>query len=265
MRVAFPLYALPQVQEDMRLLWAALRPHLPLEGLPQAPAFSDPLAAGDVPDDLLMLQYGGYPFVTEWFEELSPLACLHYDAPYCEGRRHRGVVVTGVHSRFDSLEQLRGKRAAIRGRDSNTGMNLLRHLLLPLVGEGDSFFSTVIETGTHTESLRAVAEGRAEVASVDCVSLAYIGDYLPELAAAVRVIGVTELCPAPPLFTRRDADADTRALLLAAWQAALADPAHAALLGRLRISGLSAVGAAELDRITLYQMEAEAAGYPELR
>lgn len=178
---------------------------------------------------------------------------------------HRSVVVVGVHSRFDSLEQLRGKRAAINGRDSNTGMNLLRHLLLPLVGEGDSFFSQVIETGAHVESLRAVAEGRAEVASIDCVTFGYMQDYLPELTEQVRVIGLTEQSPALPIFTRRDADAETREMLLGAWQKTLADPRNAELLQRLHITGVSPVSEAELDMIALYQIEAEAAGYGELR
>jgi len=261
--VAFPMYVLPQMREDMGALWQALAQQLDGRDLPAAPQFDDPLAQG-LPDNLLMVQYCGFPYVSLWRGQLRPLASLHYDAPHCDGIWHRSVVVVHKNSAYEKLEHLRGREAAINGYDSNTGMNLLRHAIAPLAG-GKHFLGGVTETGAHVESMRAVADGQADVAAIDCVTFAYIRDYLPELWAQVRVIAVTAASPALPLFTRADAPEAIRNALLQAWRAVLSDTAYAALLKRLRMKGISPVDDGQLQVIADYQAEAEQAGYPVLR
>lgn len=267
-RVAFPMYVLPEVQADMRALWtrlhSQLRGRLELPGLPDAPEFEDPLADGGIPDELLLWQYCGYPYVTRWHGRIQPLACLHYDAPHCEGGRHRSVIILRKGAGAQSIAEMRGCRAAINGHDSNTGMNLLRHAVAPYAEEG-RFFGGIIETGAHIESLRAVAQGRADMASIDCVTFAYIGDYLPELASKVRVLGVTASSPSLPLFTRADAPESQRAAIYRAWEDVFADPAAKALLARLRLRGISPVTADELAVISSYAQMAVEQGYPVLR
>lgn len=263
------MYVLPEVRNDMRNLWVLLRTRLEragLDGLPPEPEFDDPLAGGTVPDDLLMLQYCGFPYVTRWRAEgrLTPFACLHYDAPHCEGGMHRSTIVVRADDAAQGIADLRGRRAAINGYDSNTGMNLLRHAIAPYAEEG-RFFSGVVETGAHVDSLRAVADGRADVAAIDCVTFAYIGDHMPELAAAVRVLAVTAESPVLPLFLRADAPTELRGMLYRAWQDVLADREQAeGLLTRLRIRGIEPVTDEELDIIAGYQRQAAETGYPEL-
>jgi ABC-type phosphate/phosphonate transport system substrate-binding protein len=266
--VAFPMYVLPQMQADMRNLWVLLRTRLQLAGyghLAEEPGFDDPLHGGDVPASIGLIQYCGFPYVSQWREHLRPLACLHYDAPHCEGKMHRSVIIVSADNTAKSLEQLRGSRAAINGYDSNTGMNLLRHAIAPLAG-GEAFFSDVTVTGAHVESLRAVAEGRADVAAIDCVTFAYIGDYYPEWVAKVRVLATTADSPALPLFTRRDASEAWREALLAAWKSVLVENRTQAetLLNRLRMRDIEVVTEAELDVIAHYADAAAQQGYPTL-
>lgn len=263
-RIAFPMYVLPAMQEDMRRLWMLLHAQLAqagVDGLPAEPEFTDPLAAGNVPENLLMLQYCGFPYVSAWRRTLRPFACLHYDAPYCEGKMHRSVIVVRKGQAAESLAGMRRTRVAINGYDSNTGMNLLRHAVAPLAG-GKPFFAGVRETGAHAESLRAVVEGQADIAAIDCVTFAYIGDYQPELARAVRVLAVTAASPALPLFTPAHVPQALRDTLYRAWQEVFAQQGQ--VLERLRLRGISPVTDDELQVIADYQAQAEALGYPRL-
>ena len=56
-------------------------------------------------------------------------------------------------------------------------------------------FPATLETGGHRESLRAVAEGRADLAAIDAVTWRMIERWEPEAARAVRVIGRTGVAP----------------------------------------------------------------------
>lgn len=259
--VAFPMYVLPQVHADMVALWQAMRGLLPA-GWPDAPRFDIPLDDG-VPANLKLMQYCGYPYVTQWRGKLAPLASLHYDVPYCEGMHHCSVFVVPQNSADEALADLRGKVVAINGYDSNTGMNLLRHAVAPLAQDG-RFFERVVETGAHIDSLRTVASGNADIASIDCVTFAFVGEHFPELVKSVRIIGTGARSPALPLFTRADMPAAERQEVLQAWRAVLADARYAALLKRLRIRGISPVSDADLQVIADYERQAIDAGYPVL-
>ncbi|MBL8583131.1 MAG: PhnD/SsuA/transferrin family substrate-binding protein, partial [Rhizobiaceae bacterium] len=65
------------------------------------------------------------------------------------------------------LDRLRGLRLAFNGEDSMSGVIGLKRDLVQL-GEGLRIFSGMVETGAHRASVRAVAEGRADVAAIDC-------------------------------------------------------------------------------------------------
>ncbi|MCH2547989.1 MAG: PhnD/SsuA/transferrin family substrate-binding protein [Alphaproteobacteria bacterium] len=268
-RVAFPMYVLPQMQADMRSLWIMVKTRLTMDGvenLPDEPEFSDPLAQGHVPQDLLMLQYCGYPYVTQWQEskQLTPFACLHYDAPHCEGKLHRSVIVVAEQSKIKKLSKLKNSRVAINGYDSNTGMNLLRHTIAP-IAKSTQFFSQVTVTGAHAASAQAVADGSADVAAIDCVTFAYLSDYDAALTAQLRVIATTETSPALPLFVASHVPQDIQQKLYTAWQEVMDNRnQYAATLKRLRMQGIEPITNADLDVIAKYEAQAAQMGYPEL-
>jgi ABC-type phosphate/phosphonate transport system substrate-binding protein len=88
-----------------------------------------------------------------------------------------------------ALELLRGKRFAYNSADSMSGILAISRDL-EAEGESLSIFSEHIETGGHRASIRAVAEGRADVAAIDCESWAMAKRFEPA-AAALTVVGWT--------------------------------------------------------------------------
>jgi ABC-type phosphate/phosphonate transport system substrate-binding protein len=87
------------------------------------------------------------------------------------------------------LHLLRNRRLAFNSDDSMSGIIALTRDL-KAIGENIALFSELIETGGHRNSIVAVAEGRADVAAIDCRSWALAQRFEPR-AAEVEVIGWT--------------------------------------------------------------------------
>jgi ABC-type phosphate/phosphonate transport system substrate-binding protein len=71
------------------------------------------------------------------------------------------------------LELMQGRRFAFNDRQSMSGILALRQDMVQVGAIPDedhfkSFWSATIETGSHRESIIAVASGEADVAAIDC-------------------------------------------------------------------------------------------------
>jgi ABC-type phosphate/phosphonate transport system substrate-binding protein len=152
-------------------------------------------------DDYLFMGHTcGYPLMKSLQDLLSPIcvpifnvnADINVDGAGNDGRYYASTFITSINSEIQSLHDSYQGVAAFNGRDSNSGMNVFRHALAPLArekGKGKPFFTRLIESGSHRQSLIEVGQGRADVAAIDSVSLALIADAWPELAAQVKGIG----------------------------------------------------------------------------
>jgi ABC-type phosphate/phosphonate transport system substrate-binding protein len=144
-------------------------------------------------DDHLFIGHTcGYPLMKRLKNKLSPFCVPVFDAPGCHGLYNTSLFIASVNSKIQSLRDSYRGVAAFNGRDSNSGMNVFRHavaLLAQEKGRGQKFFSHLIESGSHKQSLIEVAEGRADVSAIDSVSFALIADAWPALASDIRTIG----------------------------------------------------------------------------
>jgi ABC-type phosphate/phosphonate transport system substrate-binding protein len=212
-------------------------------------------------DDLLLSQTCGYPLVHALAGRVQYIATPAFDIPGCEASDYHSVLVTsrpGIHS----LEQCRGLRAAYNTDDSNSGMNLLRRAAAPLAGK-QAFFASVLKTGSHLASLRALAvDHLADVAAIDCVTFAFVREHLPELANAVRTIGLTQHAPGLPLIASKQVPAAGIAALVAALANVIGEDRP--LAARLKLK--SFVRRPVEDYVSILQIETGAAalGYPRL-
>jgi ABC-type phosphate/phosphonate transport system substrate-binding protein len=211
--------------------------------------------------NVLLSQTCGYPLMHGLHEHVQVIATPRFDAPGCEGTDYSSVLVTRAQAPFDSLAACRGARAAYNQDDSNSGMNVFRHAVAPLA-RNHAFFSAVLRTGSHLGSLQAVADNRADVAAIDCVTFAFVCDELPELAQQVRQIGVTAASPGLPLIASRQVPAATVETLREALnEVQLAQPERAR---RLRLKGFSVLPLTDYERIEQLENEARALGYARL-
>jgi ABC-type phosphate/phosphonate transport system substrate-binding protein len=186
-----------------------------------------------------------------------------YVWPGCAGEVGRSVMVVRADDPADSVRACRGRRFAMNGRDSNSGMNLPRALIAPLA-EGKPFFSQVLITGAHLSSLAAVVAGEADLAAIDCVTYGLASHHRPDLVAGSRIIAQTPPTPALPFVMSRSLAPALRDVLRRALVEAIADPALGAATSRLGLAGVAFLADQDYDVVLDFERVAEARGYPEL-
>ena len=100
---------------------------------------------------------------------------------------------------------------------------VLRDAGAPTIEPTDNFSQTMA-TGAHAASMAAVAQGRADVCSVDCVTYDLLQRHDPEACAGLRIMVQGPLAPGLPLVTRGDRPAGEIAAMRRALSAFCADP-----------------------------------------
>ncbi|MCX7303259.1 MAG: PhnD/SsuA/transferrin family substrate-binding protein [Hyphomicrobiales bacterium] len=131
-------------------------------------------------------------------------------------RQHPSGLPEGVKSPTSGkailpLELLRNARFAFNGEDSMSGIIALTRDL-EAIGESLAIFSVRAETGSHRASVIAVAQGRADVCAVDCLSWQLAQRHEP-CAADVAVVGWTARRKGLPFITSRHRPPDAVARL----------------------------------------------------
>ncbi len=234
--------ALPNYDSNpsaLEAFWCALRPRLAragLQALPEHLSWPAELLAHWRDPALLLGQTCGYPLVTELAGQVRVVGSLIYDAPGCNGVHNRSQLMVRSDDPATSIEQLRGRTVAYNSSDSQSGYSALRSLVAPLAVDG-RFFGRSIETGRHRSSAEAVRDGRADIASIDCISLAGFRRYLPDSVRGLRVLCETDDFRGLPLVTSLQTDDTTLALLRCALAATIADPANASTCANLLLIG----------------------------
>ncbi len=262
------MYVSPEpVAQATETLWRFLRDYLRREGLDGVPDELDrEIAHNDawLRPDLLIAQTCGFPYVTSLRGRVRLVATPCYDYPGCDGPLMRSFVIARKDSGISSLEDLRGKRAAINSPDSNSGMNLFRAVIAPIAG-GQSFFGRVSETGGHVASIEAVAAGSADCAAIDCITYGHIARFAPERLKTIAVIAQTPAGPGLPLVTRGSASDRELDVLREGLDAVLVEPSLRDARETLALTGFRQLVDQDYDALLALEAEAARLGYPQLR
>jgi hypothetical protein len=199
-----PMYDFPWTAAANDALWASMSARLAEAGVQTPAALA---RGGDLPSQwrdpgLIFGQACGYPYVTGLRNAVTLIAAPEYAFPGSDGAAHRSFIIRRAGDPRRELPEYRGSTAALNAHDSNTGMNLFRAAIAPIAGRAP-FFRAIAVTGSHEASLTAVAEGRADLAAIDCVSFALLERGRPELVERVAVIAESPLSPGPAVHHER--------------------------------------------------------------
>jgi ABC-type phosphate/phosphonate transport system substrate-binding protein len=263
---SLPMYDQTELVAATDAWWAGLARAMRREGVAGVP---DRLARGRPYHEawrepgLLLSQSCGYHVVGKYRRALRPVATPCYAAQGCAGPSYTSWVVVRETSPYQELAELRGTVAAINGRDSHSGMNALRAMVAAL-SRGGRFFARVLVSGGHRASARAVAERRADVAAIDCVSYALYLRCAPDSLAGLRILGRTASVPGLPYVTRAGAGDELVQRLRAAVLRAMADPDLTAARESLLIAGAAVLEAEDYEPIAAMRRAAARQGYPRL-
>ena len=203
MFASLPMYDFPEHREHTHALWAAVARGLRARGIEAPEALSRPsdLPADWTRPDLLLSQACGLPFVRRLRGRVALVGAADHGLPDCAPGTYRSRIVVRQGDPAQDLSDLRGRVVAVNSEDSQSGAGALRTAVGGL-SPGGAFFATIVATGSHAGSVRAVAEGRADVAAIDAVTWEMARRYIPE-ARALQVLLSTPETPGLPFITRQ--------------------------------------------------------------
>lgn len=246
-------------------LWVALRDQLRERGLavPDLLDRSDSHETYWLRPDLAFAQTCGYPYVSELRGKVRLVATPIFRHPGGSGARRASFIVLRDDDAAGTVAELSGRRAAINDWLSNSGMNLLRIAVAPYASQG-RFFSDVTVTGGHMASIRAIREGRADVAAIDSITWGLHAEHGPETLAGIRILAETPMGPGLPYITRLSASDDEIAVLRGSLAEVITDPANAKAIDTLGLTGIELLSDADYAELEAFDAEARRLGYPKV-
>lgn len=203
------MYDWPEERAHVDALWTALRDELRAAGVDAPDTLTRPadLTQAWLSPRLLVGQTCSYPLETVLAGRVRYVATPVVSAPGCErpGFYRSALVMRGgapsmpvpdaPGPALPAIEP--AMRLAFNSHDSMSGFHAL---LRDTRAAACAMPQAALETGSHRASIRAVAEGAADIAAIDCVSWQLALRHEPA-AAALHLAGWTGERPALPLIT----------------------------------------------------------------
>jgi ABC-type phosphate/phosphonate transport system substrate-binding protein len=226
------MYPFEHLSEAQERLWSAVRSRL--DDAPDALDHDVELHAAWRRPDLLMAQTCGWPLVRDLGDVVEVIGAFDVVAPFATGGRYRSVIVASKPPGIDEWKADPATVVAQNSPDSLSGW-------ISLQSVWGGVPAKVLRTGSHVESVRAVARGDAQLASIDALSFEFVAEIEPATAGRVHIVGHGPLVPSLPLVMAKGL-AERRDDLRAAIHAAVTDPFMAAACAQLRIRGFVPFG-----------------------
>jgi len=263
---SLPMYDLPEARPAIDALWRGIAGHMARAGVADVPErllHDRPIKATWADPDLFFSQACGYDLKHGFAGTLQPLVTPCHSASGCDGPTYSSLLMVSEASTARDIEDLRDRVCVINGRESHSGMSVLRATVAPLSRNG-RFFAEVKVSGAHVESLAAVRRGDADIAAIDCITFALFGRYRPTALDGVRVLGHTAQASSPPYVTRIDTPDDTVERMRAALVEAFEDVNLAAAREAIFLSGAEVLTDDAYDSIVEFVQIAQSHGYTEI-
>jgi ABC-type phosphate/phosphonate transport system substrate-binding protein len=220
------MYPFAHLRTAYDQLWSAVSSTL--EGAPETLDRDIDLHVAWGSPDLLVGQTCGWPLITA-LPDVAVIGAFDLHVPFAHDGRYRSVIIGDRAEAPAALLSRPGAVAAANGWESLSGWISLCSVL------GRTPVDAVC-TGSHAESVRAVAEGRAQVASIDALTFEFIAHSMPAVAGRVHIVGHGPIVPTLPLVMSAEL-AERRDEVRTAFVGALARPDITEACARLRIRG----------------------------
>jgi ABC-type phosphate/phosphonate transport system substrate-binding protein len=257
MVAALPMYFPPDgaVEAFWQTLANTLREIAPQLSVPAHLIWPADYHAHWLNDDVLISQTCGYPLTTELFEKVQVLGAFAYDAPGASGVQCTSQLICRSADARNTLADFQGSTLAFNAADSQSGYNALRAMVATQT-DARPFFGKAFAVGSHVKAIESVRAGTADMAAVDCVTLALWQRSNPALAAQIRVFGRTPSYPGLPLVTSSTTTASTIAVLRSALAVVATESRFAPVRAPLLICGFAPLHLA--DYFPCLEMRAQA-------
>ena len=117
---------------------------------------------------------------------------------------YRSYLIVNKDSPYHHLEELRGHTFAFTDPDSNTGKLVPTYWLGEMHERPETFFSRIVYTYSHDNSIMAVAKNLVDGATVDSLIWEFYQEKNPTFTSKTRVIKKSEPYGNPPLVASKN-------------------------------------------------------------
>jgi ABC-type phosphate/phosphonate transport system substrate-binding protein len=237
--VSFGMYPFEPLRRAWEELWAAVHARAPW-----TPA--DLVWAGTVQEhwvdpDCVVAHACGWPVATTLRSTVGVVGAFTLALPEADGHRYRSVFVAPRPGPLDAFVTPETTLAAT-GDESLSGWISIQ---AATVGIDQPWPGPVRWTGAHLDSVRALHDGTADLASVDELTWAHIRRQYPDLAADLHTVGRGPWIPSPAVISSSGRVDDLRR----AFSDAMADAATRSARAALLLAGFVALDDAEYERL----------------
>lgn len=179
--------------------------------------------------------------------------------------KYYSYTIVRQDSPFKTWADLKGKSYTFSDMGSNSGYNLPRAKLVSLGARDWRYFSKVIVSGSHEESIRLVASGAVDASSVDSLVLDY--DRMAKDAAALKVRIIAHLGPAgiPPVVVSKKADPSIKKAMMEVLLAMHKDPEGKKILEKAGVTRFDPPNDRNYDDVRAYAKTAQDAGFVDYK
>jgi len=189
------------------------------------------------------------------------------DAQGYENAQGKYYSYTIVHkdSPLKTWSDLKGKTYTFNDMESDSGYNLPRAKLISIGAKGWNYFSKVIVSGSHEQSIRLVANKTVDASSVDSLVLDYDRFIKDPAAANVRIIEHLGPAGIPPVVISKKANPFIKQPLQAVMLNMHKDPEGKKILEKALTLRFDPPNDKNYDDIREYEKKAKAAGFVDFK
>lgn len=191
---------------------------------------------------------------------------VYPDAKGYEGHsgKYYSYTIVRKDSSIKSWADMKGKSYAYNDQGSNSGYNLPRAKLVSLGAKSwDDYFSKVVVSGSHEESIHLVATGKIDSSSVDSLVLDYDRSIKDRDALNVKIIEHLGPAGSPPVVISRKADPSIINDLKAAFLGMHKDPEGKKILESAGVTRFDPPNDKNYNDIRNYEKKAIEAGFKD--
>lgn len=199
------MYQRPQLTKAHTRFWTLIRKHLAAAGMDSPEELSQDAEEFFVwkHPDLVLSQTCGMPYRTWLQNKVQLVGTPDYGLDGCPPGYYRSAIIVRADDARTRISEFRESIFAYNQTFSQSGYAAPYWHVKP-----EAFwFENRVHVEQHLESARAVAIGRADIASLDAVTWRYIEKY-ETFATELRVLESTKPTPGLPLITALGNDTD---------------------------------------------------------
>jgi phosphonate transport system substrate-binding protein len=123
---------------------------------------------------------------------------------------YRSYLIVNKDSTYHHLEELKGHTFAFTDPDSNTGKLVPTYWLAEINERPETFFSRIVYTYSHDNSIMAVARNLVDGATVDGLIWEFYQEKNPTFTSKTRVIKKSEPYGIPPLVASKNLPGESK-------------------------------------------------------